>query len=286
MPASPRIAFVTVCKGRLHHVQQTLPLLLAQSPDEVVVVDYDCPQQVGDWVQAHHPSVKVVRVHDAEGFCLSRGRNAGAHASTAPWICFIDADVMVSHGWLDWMRSQLREHAFYRQARDLGGSVSDSGCYGTFVCPRHGFDAVQGYDEVFRGWGGEDDDIYDRLVGCGFADATYPAEYVRSIPHEDSERVAFHAVKRKIDQHAINRFYRSAKMQLMAFYRIRGELPLPLRRQVQDRVNAAFEARIANPGAPLPKVDFSVSIAEGLTSTHRLVKRCVLSLQMEEMPEP
>jgi len=65
-------AFVTTCKGRLHHLQQTLPLIAAQAPDEIVVVDYGCPQNSGDWVEAHFPGVKVVRTTDDPGFCLPR----------------------------------------------------------------------------------------------------------------------------------------------------------------------------------------------------------------------
>ena len=276
-----RIAFVTVCKGRLHHIRQTLPRLVEQVPDEIVVVDYDCPQGVGAWVQAHHPSVRVVHVHDEQGFCLSRGRNEGARSTTAPWICFIDADVLIEPGWVDWMRSNLRGTTFYRQSRS--GGQGDSGCYGTVICPRSGFETVQGYDEIFRGWGGEDDDLYDRLRWSGHAEDAYPAEFVRSIPHDDSERVAFHAVKSKVDQHVINRFYRSAKMPLMAFYRTRGELPLALRRQIQERVRAALVSWDGAPGTPLPRVSFSVAVEEGLTSSHRLVKRFNLALEISEV---
>src|SRR6185369_6037579 len=99
-----QVGFVTTCKGRLHHIQRTLPLIVAQLPKEVVVVDYGCPQSVGDWVETHFPNVTVVRVGDDPGFCLSRARNIGARQTSAPWICFTDADALITSGWTDWMR--------------------------------------------------------------------------------------------------------------------------------------------------------------------------------------
>jgi hypothetical protein len=49
-----------------------LPLIVAQSPAEIVVVDYGCPQRTGDWVEEQLSPVKVVRVNDDPGFCVSR----------------------------------------------------------------------------------------------------------------------------------------------------------------------------------------------------------------------
>src|SRR5574343_1128333 len=107
-------AFVTTCKGRLHHLQQTLPLIVAEAPDEIVVVDYGCPQGSGDWVEANYPQVKVVRVTDDDGFRLARARNLGAAACSAPWICFIDADIRVGSGFVAWMRANARQRHYYR----------------------------------------------------------------------------------------------------------------------------------------------------------------------------
>ena len=77
------IAFVTTCKGRLHHIRQTLPRFLAEKPDEVIVVDYGCPDMAGDWVEENHPAAKVVRVTDDPEFCAARARNMGGRAARA-----------------------------------------------------------------------------------------------------------------------------------------------------------------------------------------------------------
>ena len=90
------IALITTCKGRLHHLRETLPLMASQGADEIVVVDYGCPDGAGDWVEREFPGVRVVRVDDDPGFCLPRARNAGARASSARWLAFVDADVKLA----------------------------------------------------------------------------------------------------------------------------------------------------------------------------------------------
>ncbi len=41
--AKPKFSIITTCKGRLEHLKQTLPAMLAQKDSEVIVVDYSCP---------------------------------------------------------------------------------------------------------------------------------------------------------------------------------------------------------------------------------------------------
>ena len=90
--AEPRLSIVTCCKGRLRHLKQALPTLVAQAESEVIVVDYDCPDKTREWVAAQFPGVHVVTVTDAPHFNLSRARNIGAAHARAPWLVICDAD--------------------------------------------------------------------------------------------------------------------------------------------------------------------------------------------------
>ncbi len=127
-----RIAFVTTCKGRLHHLKQTLPLLLAAGPDQIVVVDYACPDGTADWVKENYPQIDVVRVTDDPGWCLPRARNQGASQVDSGWICFIDADIKIDPSWVVWMQSSLEAGYFYRAAPIEG--ARDCGCRYKDVC--------------------------------------------------------------------------------------------------------------------------------------------------------
>jgi len=221
------IAFVTTCKGRLHHLQESLPLMIAEQPDEIIVVDYGCPQKAGDWVETafpakQFPNIKVVRVTDDSGFSASRAHNVGAKAATTNWICFIDADICVQPGWMKWMRAELHdEKIFYRASMIRKGWKPEvRGTYGTVIVSRTAFQHVDGYDEVFRSWGGEDTDFYNRLCATGIREADYPQAFIKCIPNTDAERTAFYEEKNINTSLLVARHYMAAKN---SFNRLDGQ---------------------------------------------------------------
>lgn len=276
----PEIAFVTTCKGRLHHLKQTLPLLLAAAPDEVIVVDYGCPQKTGDWVEANHPGVKVVRVDDDPGFCLARARNLGARAAKSEWLCLIDADVRVDPGWVAWMRANLQRQLFFRAGLGPNGK-RDAESWGTVLCTRRAFDSVGGYDELFRGWGGEDDDFYLRLWLAGFGEASYPAHFVDPIRHDDSERVTFHGAKNLEKQGAISRAYTELKTQAMFVTGRKAIMPLEMRQRLMRRVEKAFKDWEPGVAGPLPSVSVKIQGETYSRGERRLLKTSVVTVQVD-----
>src|SRR5712691_10564278 len=172
------LSFITVCKARLQYLRQTLPLLAAQPDTEPIVVDYGCPQGTRHWVREHFPQVKIVAVDDDSGFCVARGRNLGAMAATTARFCFIDADIKVSDGFVSWVRQHSQPRHYYRAL------PPDHDIWGTCVCPADDFWSTGGYDEAFRGWGGEDDDLYMRLEDAGCRPSGFPAALIEPIRHE------------------------------------------------------------------------------------------------------
>jgi glycosyltransferase involved in cell wall biosynthesis len=273
------IAFVTTCKGRLQHIKETLPLIVAQSPDEVVVVDYACPDRVGDWVEANYPQVKVVRVTDDRGFCVARARNRGAAQTQSPWICFIDADIKIQMGWLNWMRVNLDKRFFYRASGNEGARATDT--WGTCICHRTAFEKLEGFDEVFRGWGGEDDDLYRRLFMLGIAEASYPAEYVVPILHDDQLRTVFYAEKLIDIHHCINRFYLEAKNQMMFLRLNKIQPPLDVRLALMEKIKA--ELKDWQPGElPLPTISFSAKGVGWMPEPYHMTKQLQFTLSIEQ----
>ena len=226
------IASVTICKGRLHHLRQTLPLLVALGTSEVIVVDYGCPDRSGDWVEANFPGVTVVRVTDDPGFSISRARNIGASQASADWLLFVDADIFAAAGWHGWMQDQLQPGNFYRRA--LVEGIRDSDTHGTAICARADLAAMGGYDEVYRGWGGEDDDLYQRLILMGVAEREYPAGFVTAIKHGDEERSGWSGLSCMKDVVDLVACYLLAKIETMKVLGITGDLPFDLRVQYME----------------------------------------------------
>lgn len=180
-------ALVMVCKGRLAHLQQSLPLVAAIDDLQVIVVDDDCPEQAGEWVEQNYPHVQVVRPAAPLPFNLARARNLGAAAVDAPWIVFMDADVLVRPAFSNWLAERRDPDRLYCNSR----SVPE--LYGSFVCTTQAFKAVGGYDEYFRGWGGEDSDLLRRLEQAGYTKAPIPAAVWDPILHDDALRFVFDA---------------------------------------------------------------------------------------------
>jgi glycosyltransferase involved in cell wall biosynthesis len=186
----PVYSIVTTCKGRLQHLHRSLPTFLAQPDTEVVVVDYDCPQRSGDWVEANYPAAIVARVGDAPRFNLSRARNIGVEAATAPWLVFCDADNLLSEGFAVAIDAFRAPNVFIRPYRDSAdGPIAVPF---PLACERDACRAVGGFDDALDGWGTEDWEFVDRLLRHGVVQRLFPVRLVGILDHDDSARTLFY----------------------------------------------------------------------------------------------
>jgi hypothetical protein len=177
-------------------------------------VDYNCPEGTGDWVNAHHPSVQVVRVHDISDFSIGKVRNLGAQKVATPWVCFVDSDTLLEPSFLKQVFSTLKDKKYYlaeSSTRDLSGVV---------ICATEDFKAIGGYDEVFEGWGCEDNDLYARLGHHGLVQNGVPSGLVSAIAHTDAERTRFHAITDRFLSLRINAMYLQVKTDLAREMRV------------------------------------------------------------------
>jgi len=277
------IAFITTCKGRLSHLQQTLPLLMEQQPDEMIVVDYDCPQNAGAWAYSRFKSVKSVKVSDAPNFNLSRARNIGASYATSKWLCFIDADICAQQGWVEWLRQNLREGFFYTQAA-LDGRLSN-GAQGTCVCEHSAYRTAGKYDEVLQGWGGEDDDFYYRLRRQGFKRANFPHTSIKPIPHLNAERTNFYTEKDHLKSHLVSKVYMIAKYQAIEFFRSEGELSKSMRftiyREVLSKLHGWSQQK--HHGIFPPKITITMESSENALSKNIISKKLILEININDV---
>ena len=211
-----KYSLITTCKGRLLHLKQTLPTMIAQKFHEVIVVDYDCPQQTSDWVRSNYPSVTLAEVKNEPLFNISRARNIGAKQSVGDVLCFVDADIEIAPGFLEWFTTNFTQNKFYvlEPQKLQQGSERFKGLYGLVACTREQFEATGGYDENIAGWGGEDIDFYWRLKKAGFDAKLFPIAIVNDIiSHEDSLRTSYHAQDKETSD-LVAGYYIAAKYKL------------------------------------------------------------------------
>ncbi|MCC7309990.1 MAG: FkbM family methyltransferase [Sulfuritalea sp.] len=205
----PILSYITTCKGRLAHLQKSLPLVVGQPGIECIVVDYDCPEGAADWVRSNFPQVRVVKVENVSQFNASHARNLGAKQAAAPWLGFFDADILLDENFSRRILPSLVKGNFYR------ASPVTYQTWGSIICHRDDFLRAGGYDEVYVGWGGEDDDLIAMLTRSGVRAAGFPADLLDEIEHSDEKRTQFATIKNRWLQLLINRSYQRAKLDLL-----------------------------------------------------------------------
>lgn len=261
---------------------------MEQSPDEVIVVDYGCPDNAADWVEANYPSVKTLRVIDDEGLCVSRARNLGAAQASSPLLCFLDADIKTIGGWLEWVKENAQQDSFYRTAVNHEDGKRKRGSWGSFFCWRRHFDTVEGYDEVFRSWGGEDDDLYSRLLYVGVKAAEYPVHYIDPIAHDDALRSEFYEIKERAVFERVGHCYLQAKCQLILMRQAQKifNLPIEERQRLMKEVTGKVIEWSKDTSKPMPYIQFTVGEVLSNMDSFRVVKKQMITLTLEALPSP
>jgi glycosyltransferase involved in cell wall biosynthesis len=229
----PLVTAITTCKGRLEHLKQTLPALMASPGVEVVVVDYDCPDGAGDWVRATFPQAKVVSVTGRPLYNHSEAKNLGAAVASGDWLFFADADVRVAEGFDKSVQPLLHPGVF------LLAEPRPADLWGAIFVARRDYEAIGGFDEAMEGYGSEDVDLLARLMMAGVRQAQFSSHGFGIIQHDVATRTRFHQVTDIALNSSINGFYRTAKNDL-ALQGIR--LDLSGRRKLYADVVSAFAA--------------------------------------------
>lgn len=272
-----KISFITTCKGRRRHLEEVLPLWLAEKPDEIIVVDVGCPDGTADWLSESQYPVKVVRLSMA-GFHLAKARNLGAKAAQHSILCFIDADIKVREGFLNWIKEHLTENTYALRARkNAYDGIHEQG---TVVCKESDFQIIGGYDEVITSYGGEDHDLYEKLHRSGMRPIYYPQHLMESIPHDDQLRMQFHSVKIKELNSIRGRIYASAKRQVLALFPGKTELPLDLRQKIMERID--FELAQCGPKIDqLAPINLKLDVPAWLPPPYRLSQKLHIELSIK-----
>jgi glycosyltransferase involved in cell wall biosynthesis len=233
----PKFTIITTCKGRLGHLKQTLPQFLKQPDTKVVVVDYSCPERSGAWVRENCPEALVVEVPGQEYFRANEARNTGAAAAQSPFLIFLDADSLISNDFVHGIERVLEEGVFlrlrYPQGNDLNGAC---------VVPAASHRAVQGYDEVIEGYGGEEQEFYWRLRRMGLKARYLPAEGLcEPIRHDNQSRIAYQTEKNMRKAFLQVRGYRLCKEALLGVV-FTPELAVAQRKELWHTVQRAIES--------------------------------------------
>jgi len=179
------VTLVTACMNREAHLRQSLPrwLVLPQLA-ELIVVDWSNSHSLGD-LRSIDPRVKVVRIEGESKWILSYAYNVGISRATHPVIVKCDADCMPLPETMQRLPGPAYFHAGYWRT---GATVGKPSVNGQCVFLKSQFDAVNGYSELIRTYGRDDEDFYDRLKASGFERREIPPACLDFIGHSNDER--------------------------------------------------------------------------------------------------
>lgn len=238
-PSWTQLHVIVTCKGRLHHLKQSLPRFLEKNV-QVTVIDYSCPDRCRDWVRNNYPQVRVVSVKDKDNFHLAHARNAGASATPRGWWCFFDADLLMKPGWAEAVRKRLK-FGHYFVADPLQWSMT-----GSCIVHSDDYKKTYGYDEMITGWACEDIDFYTCLRQVGIRPAYWPGDYGKPIVHGDEERTIFYSQDKKDSQLISEDYYRRKVEWMIKNWRLPS---LTERHKLKTETHQALN--INEPAAPI-----------------------------------
>ena len=218
------IGITVPCKGRLAFLEQTAPALIGQPGVRYCLVDYDCPEQCGDWAEQTFPAavaagrLVIERVRDRPQFNKSAAHNVGARrliAAGLRHICFVDADTVCDPAFVSWLRPQLAAapDRFWIAARTATG-WEDPGFVGFLALPAALFGASGGFDEWFQEWGGEDLELRLRLhLEQRAAYGEVPLSFFTELRHGDALRTQFRKIASPDQSNRLNTVYWALKLR-------------------------------------------------------------------------
>jgi len=205
IPINPCIVFCTTCKGRLPHIQLTLPANLSGNADyanaKFVVLDYNSPDNLADYIRQNYQAelnsgrLLFYQYREAVQFRMAHAKNMSHRLGIlngADILVNMDADNYTGTGFAAYIAEQFtqaKEDIFlWAKMVKSGDGRMPRGISGRIVASRHAFLNVGGYDEKYETHSPDDKDFNARLRRLGYVGLEIDAGYLKAIPHNDKMR--------------------------------------------------------------------------------------------------
>lgn len=183
------IGISTVCMNRALYVRQAVKTWVQFPFKEIVILDWYSKQPLSYKMFPDDERIKLYR-WDGNGDLVWRAGQAMGTAvrlTTTRMVLKLDCDIKV----LKPVPLSVESGSFYRGVRrSKAGDITNISArlYGSWLAPRARFDAVNGFNERFTGWGHEDTDLYSRMTEQGGKKLPFDDNVLYHIPHDSTIR--------------------------------------------------------------------------------------------------
>jgi hypothetical protein len=207
-PKNPKIIFCSTCKGRVQHIEKTLPQNIADNADylnvKFVLVDYSSPDHLNEYLQReHHEELQsgklvVYSFPNAGPFNMAHAKNMAHRLGVVEGgdiLVNLDADNYTGKGFASYIAEQFRGETGLREDLFLwahmvkdGPNKLPRGINGRIAVTKRAFINSGGYDEKYTTWAPDDKDFHLRLRRMGYVSKEIDPYFLNAVLHNDKMR--------------------------------------------------------------------------------------------------
>jgi hypothetical protein len=197
------IVFCTTCKGRVQHIERTLPKNLADNArhyhSKFLILDYNSQDDLLGYLKSNHAEaiesgkLVVYSYREPGPFRMAHAKNMAHRLGIregADILVNLDADNYTGSDFANYVEEkfQTAEKMFLWAGIVRGQGRKMRGCSGRIAVTASAFLSAGGYDEKYDTWAPDDKDFNARLIRLGYASVEIDRQYLESVPHGDGMR--------------------------------------------------------------------------------------------------
>ncbi len=197
-----QIVFCTTCKGRLQHIQQTLPKNIQDNQNngaKFVLLDYGSPDLLQEYLRTEHAAdieagrLIVYYLPEPGPFRMAHAKNLAHRLGIlegADVLVNLDADNFTGPDFGSYVAAHFERDDVFMWANMIksGPNRLPRGISGRIAVNSHAFIKAGGYDEQYNTWSPDDKDFNARLRRLGYKGREIDRQYLNAVLHTDKMR--------------------------------------------------------------------------------------------------
>lgn len=187
------ISLCTYSRNRLEQVIEyfNFAVDVLTEDDEIIYIDYNDPMNSGKYVnRLCKNNIKVYKVEEAKYWNMNHARNCAGIRANKDILFFCDIDVYITKEIVDYIRNEVNDTTY------VWGGFTSGLTVGSCAMTREMYQKVNGYEEMFSGWGWDDACMYHMLGVNGYKSKVLPTAPDKNHIRRDVHRREYNAQER------------------------------------------------------------------------------------------